>query len=79
MYHTVPLSKDGIPSYYLGAHFINDATWECKETRIKYIKLSNNCYWDGFLIRAKKLITVGEELKLGYDENQYKKTKSNLN
>mgnify|MGYP005726413809 FL=1 len=60
LYHTVPLSKDGIPSYYLGAHFINDATWECKETRIKYIKRSNNCYRDGFVIKAKKLITVGE-------------------
>ena len=79
MYHTVPLSKDGIPSYYVGAHLINDATWECKETRIKYIERSNNCYWDGFVIKAKKLITVGEELKLAYDDHQYKKAITNLN
>ena len=79
LYHTVPLSKDSIPSYYLGTHFINDATWECKETCIKYIKHSINCYWDGFVIKAKKLITVGEELKLDYDDNQYKKAITNLN
>ena len=70
-YHTIPIGKNGKPPYYLGAHFINDATWNCEPSQVQYLERSNNCYWDGFLIRAKTTITVGEELKLGYDISQY--------
>ena len=55
----------------MGAHFINDATWECKPSQVKNLERSNNCYWDGFLIKAKNLITIGEEICLGYDDTQY--------
>ena len=50
------------PPYYIGAHFINDATWDCESIKIKNLELSNNCYCDGFLIKARSLITIGGEV-----------------
>ena len=30
-YYTIPVRKSDVPPYYMGAHFINDATFECED------------------------------------------------
>ena len=70
-FHTVPIMDNGQPPYYIGAHLINNATWGCQPRQVKNLKRSNNCHWDQFLIRAKSLIKIGEELFLGYNDAQY--------
>ena len=72
IYHTLPIEENGQPPYYMGAHFTNDATWHCKPDQVKNLERSNNCYWDGFIIKAKNLITIGEEICIGYNHTQYK-------
>ena len=67
----IPIKENGQPPYYMGAHFINDTAWECKPSHVKNLERSNNRYWDGFPIKAKNIIIIGEEIFLGYDDTQY--------
>ena len=59
--HTIPIMANDQAIYYMGAHFINDATWVCEPIQVKNLEHSDNYYWDLFLIMSKSLIIIGEE------------------
>ena len=51
----------------MGAHFINDATYNCEDREKKNLERSNNCKLEGLLVRATTEIRRGEEIKFNYD------------
>ena len=65
-YHTVPVRDNEMPPYYMGAHFINDATYNCEDTKRKDLERSNNCTLEGLLVTANVEIRRGEEMKVSY-------------
>ena len=65
-YHTVPVRDNEMPPYYMGAHFINDATYNCEDTKRKGLERSNNCTLEGLLVKARGEIRRGEEIKVSY-------------
>ena len=65
-YHTVPVGDNEMPPYYMGAHFINDATYNCEDSKRKYLEQKNNCTLEGLLVKARGEIRRGEEIKVSY-------------
>lgn len=65
-YHTVPVRDNEMPPYYMGAHFINDATYNCEDSKRKGLERSNNCTLEGLLVKARGEIKRGEEIKVTY-------------
>ena len=65
-YHTVPVRDNEMPPYYMGAHFINDATYNCEDSKRKNLERSNNCTLEGLLVKATGEIRRGEEIKVSY-------------
>ena len=65
-YHTVPVGHNEMPPYYMGAHFINDATYNCEDTKRKGLERSNNCTLEGLLVKARGEIRRGKEIKVSY-------------
>ena len=65
-YHTVPVGDNEMPPYYMGAHFINDATYNCEDSKRKGLERSNNCTLEGLLVKATGEIRRGEEIKVSY-------------
>ena len=55
-----------MPPYYMGAHFINDATYNCEDSERKYLEHRNNCTLEGLLVKARGEIRRGEEIKVSY-------------
>ena len=49
--------------YYMGAHFINDATFNCAKKHRLNLERQNNSYLEGLHIKAKARIEVGREIK----------------
>ena len=66
-YITVPVKDNEMPPYYMGAHFINDATYNCEDSKRKGLERSNNCRLEGLLVKARGEIRCGEEIKVTYD------------
>ena len=66
-YITVPVKDNEMPPYYMGAHFINDATYNCEDSKRKGLERSNNCRLEGLLVKARGEIRRGEEIKVTYD------------
>ena len=58
--------REGAP-LFLGAHFMNDATYKCKEKDRERLKRENNAVLEGFTVRAKYRILPGCKIKLSYD------------
>ena len=52
------------PLYYMGEHFSNDATWNCKDNQRNNLPHSNNCHWNGLLMKAKAMILPGGAIKI---------------
>ena len=65
-YHTVPVRDNEMPPYYMGAHFINNATYNCEDTKRKYLERRNNCTLDSLLVTVNVEIRRGEEIKVSY-------------
>ena len=58
--------QQGCP-LFLGAHFMNDATYNCTDADREKLKKDNNAYFDGFTIKAKTRIESGCEILLSYN------------
>ena len=66
-YITVPVKDNEMPPYYMGAHFINDATYNCEDSKRKRLEHSNYCTLEGLLVKTRGEIRCGEEIKVTYD------------
>ena len=58
--------RQGCP-LFLGAHFMNDATYNCTDVDREKLKKDNNAVFDGILIKAKTRIESGCEILLSYN------------
>ena len=58
--------REGCP-LFLGAHFMNDATYKCKEKDRERLEKQNNAVLEGFTVKAKYRILPGCKIKLSYD------------
>ena len=56
--HNVPL--------FMGAHYMNDETWKCKEADKKYLMKKKNAQLNGFRVVATGRIEAGIEIKITY-------------
>ena len=65
-YYNVPKMANGELPYYMGAHFINDATFNCAQKYEKKLEHQNNSYLEGSHIKAKGTIEPGREIKFSY-------------
>ena len=74
-YYNVPKMVNGELPYYMGADFINDATFNCDKNKRLYLERQNNSYLEGLHVKAKARIAVGREIKFLYPSfnNYYKK------
>ena len=50
----------------MGANFMNDETWKCKEVDNRQLMKKNNAQLDGFTVRATIRIEAGMEIKITY-------------
>ena len=51
-HHTVPVGDNEMHPYFMGAHSINDATYNCEDTKRKDLERRNNCTLEGLLVTA---------------------------
>ena len=58
--------RQGCP-LFLGAHFMNDATYNCTDADREKLEEDNNAYFDGITIKAKTRIESGCEILLSYN------------
>ena len=58
--------REGCP-LFLGAHFMNDATYNCTDADRGKLDKDNNAYFDGTIVKASKRIESGCEIKLSYN------------
>ena len=58
--------REGCP-LFLGAHFMNDATYKCEEKDRERLKKENNAILEGFTVKARYRIMPGCKIKLSYD------------
>lgn len=52
---------------FLGAHFMNDAIYNCTDEDRKKLEEDNNAILEGFTVKANKRIESGCEIKLSYN------------
>ena len=52
---------------FMGAHFMNDATWECKDADRESLMKDNNAKLNVFTIKDKYSSESGMEIKMTYD------------
>ena len=65
-YYNVPKMTNKELPYYMGAHFINDATFNCGQKNEKRLEHQNNSYLEGLHVKAKGRIDPGREIKFSY-------------
>ena len=65
-YHTVPVRDNEMPPYYMGAHFINDATYNCEDSKRKGLECRNNYKLESLLVKIRGEIRRGEKIKVTY-------------
>lgn len=58
--------KEGCP-LFLGAHFMNDATYKCEEKDRERLKKENNAILEGYTVKPRYRIMPGCKIKLSYD------------
>ena len=64
--HFYSIDKNSVP-LFMGAHYCNDETWDCKVEDKNRLMEKNNAMLQGFRVVATSRIEAGQEIKFTYN------------